>query len=467
MGFLRAIRNFFSFIIKLIVVIALMIVFALGSYEGVTFYLTGSFHDLRETKQAVEEQTQDPMNPVDTAQKEVNHENSLLTLLFYSDVAEGYFDARIQILDKNTGMLDILLLPSSSKFTVTGKLKKTLSERINISNNMVSFEDIARCFPEDKYNLIEQLLAEATGLEFTGHDVMTREGMTELLGMAGPLSIPLKHDLTYRNEEKELEIISSEAETLKPNQVAEYMRYLDGSSSEIANRLQGNVTVLEALSTSLLEKKSATDIFKKYGELVASQGTRDDQAIQIALKKTNAESVTVRVLQGSESMGSYTVDSQKAQLQISGLINQAAAQGKSGSENTGLADGTSQEVTTIELYNAGYISGLAAAWQEYLEKHGYKVSKVDNYKEGTLATTEIVVTQEGMEEDLLKYFPDAQVSVEDIPSGVSMVVYLGKDSAYILPGHEKEKPDGVELEEDEEEDTSTEATTEIEIIEDD
>ena len=42
------IARFFSFLLKVLVVLALMVVIAVASFEGVTYYLTGSLYDLRE-----------------------------------------------------------------------------------------------------------------------------------------------------------------------------------------------------------------------------------------------------------------------------------------------------------------------------------------------------------------------------------------------------------------------------------
>ena len=40
--------RFFSFLLKVLVVLVLMVVIAIASFEGVTYYLTGSLYDLRE-----------------------------------------------------------------------------------------------------------------------------------------------------------------------------------------------------------------------------------------------------------------------------------------------------------------------------------------------------------------------------------------------------------------------------------
>lgn len=469
MVFFRAVKSFFSILLKFIVVIALMGIFAFVSYEGVTYYITGSFKDVREVKKAAEDnQTVMPIQSTEVEKVEVNHENSLVSMLVYEDKENNYFDIRIHIIDKNTGALDIVLLPPAAKITVPASLKKTLSDRLDLSGGQVSFEDVARAYPEEKYGIIQEMLAEDLGLDFNSYEVMNPDGMQTMLSYTEALDIKLKHDLTYRDSDHNLQVMKATEEAMTSDQLVTYMAYMDGTASQTTARLEHNTEILEKYIPELLGKMSAVKAYKRYKELVTVFGQTDDEAILAALKKTDANAVTVRILEGSDSYVCYTIDTQKAQLQISGLLSQAASyNADTATDSVQIGEDGTVSIATgtkIELYNAAYISKLAAAWKDYLEKHGYVVTKIDDYKEGTLNTTEIVVTQEGMEEDLLKYFPDAVVTVEDIPSGAAMIVYLGRDSAYILPGHENSKPEGVELEDDTQQ--PEEATTEIEIIED-
>ena len=79
------------------------------------------------------------------------------------------------------------------------------------------------------------------------------------------------------------------------------------------------------------------------------------------------------------------------------------------------------------------MSGLASQWESYLEGEGYRISLVDSYQEeGPLSQTRINVVEEGMEEDLLTYFPNAEVNVVDeISTGGDVQVYIGTDSATV------------------------------------
>ena len=149
-------------------------------------------------------------------------------------------------------------------------------------------------------------------------------------------------------------------------------------------------------------------------------------------------------MQGSESKGVFTLDSQKVKLQVAALAKQAesynqSSSSKSSTSTTSTAATGSTESSkdySIEIYNAAYVSGLAGQWESYLEGEGYSISLVDSYQEeGPLSQTRINVTQDGMGQDLLTYFPDAEINVVDsISTGGDIQIYIGTDSTNVPEG---------------------------------
>ena len=57
---------------------------------------------------------------------------------------------------------------------------------------------------------------------------------------------------------------------------------------------------------------------------------------------------------------------------------------------------------------------------------------IDSYQsEGVFSQTRIRVTEDGMGEDLLEYFPDAEIYVDEIATGGDIRIYLGSDSTNV------------------------------------
>ena len=76
----------------------------------------------------------------------------------------------------------------------------------------------------------------------------------------------------------------------------------------------------------------------------------------------------------------------------------------------------------IEIYNSTTINGLAAKWQKRLEDDGYKISKVETERGYHLKECVIYVTEEGQGEDLLEYFPKAEIKVGVLKSADIRIV---------------------------------------------
>lgn len=84
---------------------------------------------------------------------------------------------------------------------------------------------------------------------------------------------------------------------------------------------------------------------------------------------------------------------------------------------------------TIEVLNSTETAGVAAGWQEKLNNAGFNVTQIGNYEAETLTGTKIIVTQEGMGQDLVGQFRNATVEVGTISSGVEIQIIIGTDDA--------------------------------------
>lgn len=101
------------------------------------------------------------------------------------------------------------------------------------------------------------------------------------------------------------------------------------------------------------------------------------------------------------------------------------------------AEPTSEEPTTvepissvghsIEVLNSTDTAGVAAGWQEKLNGEGFTVSQIGNYETEILTSTKIIVSQDGMGQDLVGYFQNATVEVGTISSGVEIQIIIGTE----------------------------------------
>lgn len=429
------IKRFFSFLLRLCVVLVLMAAIAVGSFEGVTYYLTGSFTSV---KKAVKEETDQSGSGEDTTDKAVtNNKNMENTLVFVHDDNTDKDYTTLNMYDKKTKAFDILLVPCDAQVSVSSTLLKELRETMSDVSSTVSMSEVGRAFGDKKYEMFVKIMEDISGVSISGYDVMSKQNFKKLLNAAGDVVYHFDNAISYRDEQNILHTIDAGDVALDSEKAYALLTYMDGTDDEESRRLERANTYFTSYMEALLSKGSDTAIAKKYDSLVTAEkkGTTSTEDI---LKNLTTDGLTIRIMQGSETKGVFTLDSQKVKLQVAALTKQAEAYKAGSSKSTGSTSSTTTSTDTtesskqysIEIYNAAYVSGLAREWETYLEGEGYSISLVDSYQEeGPISQTRINVTKEGMGEDLLNYFPDADINVVDsISTGGDIQIYIGTDS---------------------------------------
>lgn len=429
------IKRFFSFLLRLCVVLVLMAAIAVGSFEGVTYYLTGSFTSV---KKAVKEETDQNESGEDTTDKAVtNNKNMENTLVFVHDDNTDKDYTTLNMYNKKTKAFDILLIPCDAQVSVSSTLLKELRETMSDVSSIVSMSEVGRAFGDKKYEMFVKIMEDISGVSISGYDVMSRKNFKKLLNAAGDVVYHFDNAISYRDEKNILHTIDAGDVALDSEKAYALLTYMDGTDDEESRRLERASTYFTSYMEALLSEGNDTVIAKKYDSLVTAEkkGTTSTEDI---LKNLTTDGLTIRIMQGSETKGVFTLDSQKVKLQVAALAKQAEAYKAGSSKSTGSTSSTTTSTDTtesskqysIEIYNAAYVSGLAREWETYLEGEGYSISLVDSYQEeGPISQTRINVTEEEMGEDLLNYFPDADINVVDsISTGGDIQIYIGTDS---------------------------------------
>ena len=110
----------FSFLLKVIVVLVLMVLIAFASFEGVNYYLTGSFYDVRKLAGSGSNITNTVAGEVQ--EPEIDETNMESTLFFVDSTDSGREYMALNMLNTETNILDILLIPTNAQVTVSQKL---------------------------------------------------------------------------------------------------------------------------------------------------------------------------------------------------------------------------------------------------------------------------------------------------------------------------------------------------------
>ena len=457
------IKRFFSFLLKIVVVLVLMVLIAVGSFEGVTYYLTGSLYDLRDlAKQEIE--AENPAGTETESETEVNNKNIKCSVLFVEN-ENGTDDYSIlSMINTKSGATDFILIPLHVQVTVVGDLLKDIQEKIPEVGSTIDTDDVSRVFGEEKYQMLTRIYENMTGLTIDQYNVLTQKKFVSLLNIVGDVTYQLDSDLSYRDSDKVLHSMEKGEHSLDGEDAMIIMSYHDGSDKQESARLERSAAYLETWLNKLVEQGKGEEFIEKIEKSSDASEGRDYTEEKKIWENINEDGITVRILQGAETNGVFTIDTQKAKLQIATLIKQGEEYNKTSddgdsvmSEDDDSDTAASSRGYSIELYNAAYVSGLAGEWEDFLEEQGYSISLIDSYQdEGPISQTRIIVSQEGLGQDLLKYFPNADIQTGDIDTGGDIQVYIGTDSTTV-GGESGQKYTG-EDQEDEEDEDQTDST---------
>lgn len=355
------IKRFFSFLLRVCVVLALMAVIAVGSFEGVTYYLTGSFTSV---KKAVKEETDQQEVQEDTIDIIKNNKNMENTLVFVHDENTNKDYTSLNMYDKKTKAFDVLLMPCDAQVSVSESLVKELRETISDISSTVSMSDVARAFGDKKYETYVKIMEDISGVKISGYAVMSSNDFKKLLNAGNTVTYHLDHAVSYRDADNVLQSIEAGDVELDSDTAYALMTYMDGTDDEETRRLERANDYLTKYMEEIFTKNNNSALAKKYDSLVKAENTDDLTSTEDILKGLTEDGFTLRIMQGSETKGVFSLDSQKVKLQVAALTKKAESYTKNGSSKASSSTASSSSTESskkysIEVYNAAYVSGLA------------------------------------------------------------------------------------------------------------
>ena len=429
-------------VFRLLVVFAIMVGIAYASFQGVSYYLTGSFAELKEAAQETKDILKDDASEDEGSQAVIDETNleSMLLIVDGKDQRTEY--VYVGLFNKETGKLDIILVPSNAKVTLGKDNLKKVQEKIRDAGEDQEIQDIAAAFGEEKYGILRSIFAEVTGLTINGCDSMSMDAFQEVLESGPKVTYHMPSIMSYRNMNSELKSIDAGDQELDGEKGIALITHLDGTGNEESARLDRTSTYIGSFLGQLTKSRKASDVVACYEKNASMDRDEGMTPLQDLVDGLHADDITIRIMQGGEEDGLFILDSQKIQLQVAALAKQTQDGGsakkdkkKDDADNNDAVysdgGGESKELA-IEIFNAAYVEGLARSWQDYLTSEGYNISMIDSYQQdGVFSETKIRVTEEGMGEDLLDYFPDAEIYVDEISTGGDIRIYLGSDSTNV------------------------------------
>lgn len=183
--------------------------------------------------------------------------------------------------------------------------------------------------------------------------------------------------------------------------------------------LGGEGSSAENVADSEKSDKQEEDASKadKTEEVTEEETTKEE----VTEEETNEEQVTEEETTEEDSEAEATTE------ETSGKSKKKASKKEDASEDDETDESEKKSVVSskeckIEIYNSTKINGLAAKWKSYLAGEGYQISATETEKRYSLKDPVIYVSEEGMGEDLLEYFPNAKIEVATLTNAEIRIV---------------------------------------------
>ncbi len=124
----------------------------------------------------------------------------------------------------------------------------------------------------------------------------------------------------------------------------------------------------------------------------------------------------------------YVIDSKKASKLFKKLGVPKSTEGDDYTEEEVVE--SVPQISNVQVLNGSGVQGLAAKWQTNLTNNGFNVATIGNYDQ-RLSDTLIIVKEEGMGQELMKYFTNPTIQVGAVPDGLDATVIVGMNDANI------------------------------------
>ena len=214
----------------------------------------------------------------------------------------------------------------------------------------------------------------------------------------------------------------------------------DTSSTTVAKGTTGSVTMDVAVASDsyVNQLKDLGGDRNKIVDFIKAQYQKDSGMLSNltvynkigyveAYEKMNVEYYHYWGMPGEYNAKQFTVDTASAKKFMSKLEKNTETyqEVQDFSKSTKSTKTISSTGKKILVLNGSQISGLAATTQTKLVNAGFTVPKVGDYKSETLTQTRIIVTKEGMGQDLASYFKNPEIVVGTVQSGYDIEIILG------------------------------------------
>lgn len=310
-------------------------------------------------------------------------------LIYHVDSKTGEIKHLIlEIFSMDTYNLDYITIPVNTEFAMSNELYQRIYANHSDVPQIVKISNMSEYFSKDtKYSYGALLIEDLLGVDISYYTVLEDTVYNQVF---------TEDSLSPMDTEKEAERkqIFTDDFYDEIEQLTDEALIIDYLES-FYKKIESNLTIKNKL------KYAASYVFvnKDYIHFYIIPGTAKESNFTVSIEEAKS------LLQEIEKREAYTTSQ----------------------EDDDLLSGTDSIGKNIRILNGSGITGLAATYRDMLQEVGYTITGIANYSSSNETNTRILVKEEGDGKDLLKYFKNAVIEVEESLQAADIEIILGKE----------------------------------------
>ncbi len=330
--------------------------------------------------------------------------------------------------DSEAGTIKLLSIPRDTYTEVLPAVKTKISEAGKSIPSVVKLNAV-HAYGGDKVGMecLEMQIEDLLDIEIDNYILFNIEAFRTVVDIIGGVDMYVPYNMYYTDPEQGLYINLKEGQQHldgdKAEQLVRNRQYVTGD----LGRIEVQHLFLEAFAKQVLDTdtlvSNAPELIKAAFEYLKTDMSIGDMLGYAKYINTlkSSEILTDTVPGYAETINGasyYIVDMSSVDQTVDEIFY-------SGGEYL-----TSSKHKNIQIANGGDIVGLAGRTRDVLEAEGFTVSGIYTYKGEKTDYTRIIVKEEGQGQDLLPYFDNAVIIIDDLLLG-------GNDDILIILGLEQ------------------------------
>ena len=411
----RLLRMFFVFLILFVAVI-----------WGADFVYSKFGGGLNQNKQ----QSENPENSDENTKKE---KLELNVAIFGVDKDETRTDVIFVVhFDSELKKISLLSVPRDTKVDIAPEVKKIYDENDRYYQSPTKINAVHAYGGKNGVECAVLQLEDLLGVEIDHYVKFDMDAVVEFVDAFGGVDFYVPMDMYWdmRDTGDILIDLDEGMQHIDGEKALQLLRFRHGYAQQDIERIQTQQNFMNAL----FEKVTNTEnIMKNLPDILMTtiKYVKTDIGVSDAIKYSKyineaAESkVTMDTVPGVGEPVYYILDEEGLKETVDKVFYNKMPEGEEEVEKAPYES----SFLKIEIANGGTTTGLAGEKKDMLTELGYNVVAISTYNGDKTNNTRIVVREEGVGEDLLKYFDNAQLVVDDslIGNEYDVKIILGLD----------------------------------------